>query len=122
MAKLSRCPKFFSALLVSLLFTGCFSVERPSGKDAKLKEALYTMRQAIDQYTQDKNRAPRDLRALVDAGYLHAIPKDPFTNSSETWQIEREDATSALDKTAGIADIHSVSKQISSEGSPYSSW
>lgn len=92
-------------------------------REAVLKEDLYSMRNAIDQYTQDKNKAPQDLSDLVSAGYLHALPKDPFTNSSETWQPVQEDVMMALDQTQpGITDVHSGSSATSSEGTAYSTW
>ena len=50
--------------------------------EAVLKEDLYTLRNAIDQYTQDKAKAPQDLNDIITAGYLRALPKDPFTNSN----------------------------------------
>jgi len=91
--------------------------------EAVLKQDLYSMRLAIDQYTQDKNKAPQDLNDLVSAGYIKAIPKDPFTDSSETWQAVQEDVLTAIDQTQpGITDVHSGSNQMSSEGSAYSSW
>lgn len=91
--------------------------------EAVLKQDLYSMRQAIDQYTQDKNKAPQELGDLVTAGYLHAIPKDPFTDSAETWQAVQEDVTQSLDQTQpGITDVKSGSNLMSSEGTAYSSW
>ena len=92
-------------------------------KEAVLKEDLYSIRSSIDQYTQDKNKAPQQLDDLVTAGYLHAIPKDPFTNSSDTWQVVNEDIVLALDQSQpGITDVHSGSDQISSEGTVYNTW
>jgi general secretion pathway protein G len=92
-------------------------------KEVVLKEDLVSMRSSIDQYTQDKNKAPQDLNDLVSAGYLHAIPKDPFTNATDTWQVVQEDVMMALDQTQpGITDVHSGSNQISSEGTAYSTW
>lgn len=91
--------------------------------EAVLKEDLYTMRNAIDQYTQDKAKAPQDLNDLVSAGYMHLIPKDPFTNSSETWQVVQEDVLTSIDQTQpGITDVHSGSDLTSSEGTAYNTW
>ena len=56
-------------------------------QEAVLKEDLFRMRDAIDQYYADKGKYPADLQALVTDGYLRAIPEDPFTRSSETWQV-----------------------------------
>lgn len=92
-------------------------------KEVVLKEDLYSMRSSIDQYTQDKNKAPQGLDDLVSAGYLHALPKDPFTNASDTWQVVQEDVAMALDQTQpGITDVHSGSNQMSSEGTAYNTW
>jgi general secretion pathway protein G len=91
--------------------------------EAVLKQDLYSMRQAIDQYTQDKNKAPQDLNDLVSAGYMRTIPKDPFTDSSQTWQVAQEDVLEAIDQTQpGITDVHSGSNLMSTEGTAYSSW
>jgi general secretion pathway protein G len=91
--------------------------------EAVLKQDLRSMRDAIDQYTQDKQKAPQTLDDLVSAGYLHAIPKDPFTHATDTWQTVQEDVMTAIDQTApGITDVKSGSSLISSEGNPYSSW
>jgi general secretion pathway protein G len=91
--------------------------------EAVLKEDLYNMRQAIDQFTQDKAKAPQDLNDIVTAGYLHAIPKDPFTHSSETWQVVQEDVLTSVDQTApGISDVKSGASQNSADGTAYSTW
>src|SRR5579871_500575 len=91
--------------------------------EAVLKEDLFNMRQAIDQYTQDKGKAPQALEDIVTAGYLHAIPKDPMTRSSETWQVVQEDVLESIDQTApGISDVKSGASQNSSEGTAYNTW
>ena len=91
--------------------------------EAVLKEDLYNMRQAIDQFTQDKGKAPQALDDIVSAGYLHAIPKDPFTHAADSWQTVQEDVLQSIDQTApGISDVKSGSSLISSEGTAYSSW
>ncbi|HEY2497204.1 MAG TPA: type II secretion system protein [Candidatus Angelobacter sp.] len=91
--------------------------------EAVLKEDLYNMRQAIDQYTQDKSKAPQDLNDIVTAGYLHAIPKDPFTHAADTWQTVQEDVLTSIDQTQpGITDVKSGSSLVSSDGTPYNTW
>jgi general secretion pathway protein G len=112
-----------SIIVFSLLFiTGCTGRER-ARNEAVLREDLYHMRTAIDQYTQDKSTAPQHLTDLVSSGYLHAIPKDPFTNSAATWVEVREDTLQSIDETqSGLSDIHSGSNQISSEGTRYDNW
>jgi general secretion pathway protein G len=92
-------------------------------KEAVLRQDLKTMRDQIDNYTMDKEKAPQSLQDLVDAGYLRKIPKDPFTNSTETWQAESTDTLQSLDQTEpGISDVHSGSSDTGSDGTAYSSW
>lgn len=91
--------------------------------EAVLKQDLASMRTAIDQYTYDKNKAPQDLSDLVSSGYLRAIPRDPFTDSTETWQPVQDDSVMSMDQTqSGINDVHSGSNLLSSDGTAYSSW
>jgi general secretion pathway protein G len=92
-------------------------------KEAVLRQDLKTMRDQIDNYTMDKEKAPQSLQDLVDANYLRKIPKDPFTNSTETWQAESTDTLQSLEQTEpGVSDVHSGSSEIGSDGTPYSSW
>jgi len=92
-------------------------------REAVLRQDLKTMRDQIDNYTMDKEKAPQALQDLVDAGYLRKIPKDPFTDSAETWQVENSDTLISLDQTEpGISDVHSGSNLIGTDGTAYSSW
>jgi general secretion pathway protein G len=92
-------------------------------KEAVLRQDLYTLRLAIDQYTQDKLRGPQSLDDLVSAGYLRSIPNDPMTGTSETWQVTMEDTLLSIDQTdPGITDVHSGSSETSTDGTLYSEW
>jgi len=92
-------------------------------KEAILRQDLKTMRDQIDNFTMDKEKAPQSLQDLVDAGYLRKLPKDPFTGSEETWQVENSDTLISLDQTEpGISDVHSGSNLVGSDGTAYSSW
>ncbi len=110
------------AILASIAIPAYVSSIR-AAHEAVLKEDLHVMRDAIDAYTNDKNKAPQSLDDLVTAGYLRAIPKDPITQSTTTWQTTTDDSIENLDQTeSGITDVHSGSDQASSDGQPYSSW
>ncbi len=92
-------------------------------KEAVLREDLFRMRDAIDQYYADKAKYPASLEALVSEGYLRQLPKDPITNSSETWQTipsEPDPADPIAD--AGIFDVKSGAEGPSMDGSPYAEW
>lgn len=92
-------------------------------RESVLREDLYTMRNAIDQYTLDKQRAPQTLQDLTSAGYIKSIPRDPFTNANDTWTTEMEDTLRSLDQQQpGIADVHSGSDRIGSDGTAYNTW
>ena len=91
-------------------------------KESVLKQDLFSLRNVIDQYKLDKQKAPQTLEDLVSAGYFKKIPVDPFTNQAD-WVIEQEDADNAVDpQELGINDIHSASSQTSTMGTPYSEW
>ena len=47
-----------------------------------LKEDLFRLRDAIDQYYADKGQYPSTLDALVSDGYVRKMPEDPFTKSN----------------------------------------
>jgi general secretion pathway protein G len=105
-----------------LLIAGCANQKR-ARNEAILKENLYHIRTAIDQYTQDNSTAPAHLADLVTAHYLKTIPKDPFTNSATTWVEVQEEVLSSIDRThPGLSDVHSGSALVSSEGGRYSDW
>jgi len=58
-------------------------------REAVLKEDLHTLREAIDSYTMDKQKAPQSLDDLLQDGYLKTIPEDPMTKSNTTWVSDR---------------------------------
>jgi general secretion pathway protein G len=99
--------------------------------ESVLKTNLRTMRDVIDQYLGDKGHYPPSLEALVEEGYLRAIPKDPTTKSSDTWVViyEEEDPDSPPAETdvpegggPGIIDVRSGSTDTALDGTPYSEW
>jgi general secretion pathway protein G len=92
-------------------------------REAVLKEDLHTMRQAIDSYTVDKQKAPQSLDELVTSGYLKTMPLDPMTHRTDTWVGDRSDQYQNVDETTtGINDVHSGAQQLSTDGSLYTTW
>jgi general secretion pathway protein G len=91
-------------------------------KESTLRQDLFTMRDTIEQYTLDKQKAPQSLEDLKQAGYMREIPKDPFTGEAN-WEVVQEESLMAVDQTEpGIADVHSSSNLTATDGSAYSSW
>ena len=93
------------------------------GKESVLRSNLFTMRQVIDEYTYDKQKAPPALEDLVKEGYLRQVPMDPITGQNSSWKIIMEDAAGSASTTEpGIFDVRSGSERQSLEGTPYSDW
>jgi general secretion pathway protein G len=92
-------------------------------REAVLKEDLRALRSAIDSFTVDKQKAPQTLEDLVQAGYIKSLPKDPFTNRTDTWVPAQDDTLMSLDQTeSGINDVHSGAQGTAGDGTSYSSW
>jgi general secretion pathway protein G len=85
-------------------------------REAALRQDLFTLRDVLDQHRADQGKYPSSLQALVDAGYIRAIPKDPFTNSDTTWQ----EMTDPME--GGIFDVFSGSEFVGTNGTPYNRW
>ena len=94
-----------------------------SAKEAALKENLFRMRDAMDQFYADKNKWPGDLSELVSEGYIREIPEDPFTQSKDTWRTEQaEPDANNPGSTGGVDNVFSGSEETALDGSKYSEW
>ena len=92
-------------------------------REAVLMENLYQMRRAIDTYFADHIRYPDSLEDLVANKYLRDIPRDPFTQSTETW--EEVPPAPPLDgevAEGGLEDVHSGDDRVGLNGIPYRDW
>jgi general secretion pathway protein G len=92
-------------------------------KEAVLMEDLFRMRDAIDQYYADKAKYPANLETLVSEGYLRQLPKDPITNSTETWQMipsEPDPGNPVAD--VGVYNVKSGSDGTALDGTRYADW
>jgi len=92
-------------------------------KEAVLKQDLFVMRQAIQQYTLDKQAAPTSLDDLVGAKYISGIPTDPITRNRD-WHPDFDNVLLTPEQTSpGLTDVHSSSSDTSPfENTPYNSW
>jgi len=112
-------------IIVILAGTGLalYSNSVKKAHEAALKQDLFLMREALDQYYADKNKYPVSLEALVDEKYLRGVPRDPFTNSTDTWQIELSEPEPG-NPTAepGVFNVKSGSEDTAIDGSLYSEW
>jgi general secretion pathway protein G len=92
-------------------------------RESVLKDDLFKLRDAIDQYYADKNQYPPSLDDLVTAGYIRSLPKDPITNSTGSWQaIPAEPDPNNPSTAPGIYDVKSGAESIAMDGSRYADW
>jgi general secretion pathway protein G len=92
-------------------------------KESVLRSNLFTIRNMIDEYTVDKQKAPESLQELVTDGYLRQVPQDPMTGSSDTWKIIMEDTpVGGANSAPGIFDVRSGSDKKSLDGTDYADW
>jgi general secretion pathway protein G len=91
-------------------------------RESVLKQDLQTMRQAIDNYTMDKQQAPQSLEDLVDAHYLREIPIDPVSQQKD-WVLHFGDTVLVPEQSGtGVDDVHSGSEVVGSNGEAYNTW
>ena len=91
-------------------------------REAVLRQDLQTMRQAIDNYTMDKQQAPQSLEDLVDAHYLREIPVDPVSQHKD-WVLHFGDTVLTPEQNGtGVDDVHSGSEAVGSNGEAYNTW
>ena len=109
-------------VLASMAMVGYRNSVRRS-QEAVLKENLFRMRDALDQYYADKNKWPGDLGELVSEGYIREIPEDPITRSKDTWRTEQAEPDANNPGSAGgIDNVFSGSEESALDGSKYSEW
>lgn len=90
-------------------------------KETVLKENLWQMRKAIDQYASDKGKFPPSLESLVEGKYLREMPVDPILERAEWQAVMGEDPLSP-DAADGVKDVKSMAEGEDSEGKPYSEY
>jgi general secretion pathway protein G len=104
--------------MAAVLYTG--TIKR--ARESVLRQDLQTMRQAIDNYTLDKQQAPQSLEDLVEAHYLREIPIDPVCQQKD-WVTHIGDTVLSPDQTStGVDDVHSGCEQNGSDGTSYTTW
>lgn len=85
-------------------------------RETVLRQDLFTLRELLDHHRADQGKYPQTLEGLVVAGYLRALPKDPFTNSSSSWQEITEPTE------GGVYDVYSGSDLVGANGTAYNKW
>ena len=109
-------------LILTSIAVPIYSQSINRAREDNLRKNLWTLNQIIDQYTLDKQKGPRSLSDLQQAGYIESIPED-ITGRTDTWALEEDGAILSPEQTeTGITGVHSGSNQTASDGTAYSSW
>lgn len=112
------------AIIMILVGIGVGMYQRSiqGARESVLKQDLQTMRQAIDNYTLDKQQAPQSIQDLVDGHYLRSVPVDPVCR--QDWTLHFSDQVISPDQTgSGIDDVHSGCEGVGlSDPTPYNTW
>ena len=112
--------------LIAILATIGMAQYRQSviyARESVLKQDLFHLRDAIDQYYADKGQYPSTLDALVSDGYVRKLPDDPFTRSNSSWQtVPAEPDPNNPTAEAGVFDVKSGSDATALDGTKYSEW
>jgi general secretion pathway protein G len=117
-------------ILAGLAMLNMKNVQRKA-RETALKDNLFTMRKAIDNFYADKQHYPASLEELKP-NYIRSIPKDPITGQAE-WEEIREDPLSLdgeesipaeTDPQAmsepGVMDVKSKAEGSTLDNVPYS--
>lgn len=91
-------------------------------REAVLKEDLFRMRDAIDQYYADRQEYPATIDTLVSEGYLRAVPEDPITRTRDSWLPVLAEIDPSDPLAQGIFDVKSGAEGTALDGSHYTDW
>jgi general secretion pathway protein G len=109
-------------LILIGIASGMYVKSVQHAREAALHSDLRTMRDAIENYTMDKQQAPQSLEDLVEGHYLREVPTDPITRQKD-WVLHFGDTVLTPEQSmVGLDDVHAGTDQMSSEGTAYSTW
>lgn len=94
-------------------------------QETALKDNLFSMRKAIDNFYADKQRYPNDLEELVP-NYIRKVPPDPILKTAD-WEIIMDDPTDEESadpdpenvSQPGVIDVKSKAEGTTLDGVPY---
>lgn len=110
-------------ILVILLSVAIPTYQRSvqHARETVLKENLWQMRRAIDQFSGDKGKLPSSVDELVENKYLRERPMDPITEETE-WEEVMGDDPNNPDGGQGMTDVKSLADGSDSDGKAYSEY
>ena len=110
-------------IMIILLSIAVPTYERSvrQARETVLKENLWQIRRAIDQFTADKGKLPSSVDDLVTGKYLREMPLDPVSEKGEWKEIQGED-TNSQDAQQGLKDVKSLAEGQDSNGVAFSEY
>lgn len=110
-------------ILIILLSVAVPTYQRSvqQARETVLKENLWQMRRAIEQFAGDKGKLPQNVDELVEAKYLRERPIDPVIEKDEWEEIQGEDPNS-VDGEQGMVNVKSTAPGADSDGKAFSEY
>lgn len=110
-------------IMIILLSLAVPTYERTvrQARETVLKENLFQIRRAIDQFRADKGKLPQSVEDLASEKYLREKPLDPILEKAEWNEVVGEDTNSA-DGEQGLTDVKSLAEGQDSNGVAYSEY
>ncbi len=120
--RISRGFTLIELLVVMVIIASLLAIAVPRyfhsldhSKEVVLLQDLAVMRDALDQYFEDRGRYPETLAQLSEDRYIRKVPVDPITKSAETWVVVNRNSGDL----PGVYDVHSGAEGVSSSGIPF---
>jgi general secretion pathway protein G len=121
-SKLRRGFTLIELLVVMVIIASLLAIAVPRyfrsldhSKEVVLLQDLSVMRDALDQFYEDRGEYPETLIQLAEEKYIRKIPVDPMTKSADTWVVTNRDDGDV----SGIYDVHSGAEGSTDKGVPF---
>ena len=110
-------------IMIILLSIAVPTYERSvrQAREVVLKENIFQLRRAIDQFRADKGKLPQSVDDLVTEKYLREKPIDPILEKTEWNEIQGED-TNSPDGEQGLIDVKTLAEGEDSQGKAFSEY
>jgi len=107
-------------IMIILLSIAVPTYERSvrQARETVLKENLWQMRRAIDQYTAEKGKLPQNIGSLGEAKNLREQPVSPVLQKTEWDEIQGDDPNSS-EGGQGLKDVKSLADGTDSNDKPF---